>query len=486
MASVLVGFALSLSSTAFALQLLAEKEKLSTPHGKAALHILLFQDLAVIPALAIIPMVAISDITAESTIALGLGKLILVLLSFYIFARYLLRPILRFVAEIRTHEIFTATALLLVLGSALIMESIGVSMALGAFFAGVLVADSEYRYQLEADIEPFKELLLGLFFMAVGMSANLGLLFAEPLAVLLIVLSLVVLKTVILFITGKVSGLSKNESLSLGLCLSQGGEFSFILFALAASHNLLDNSIKDFLVVAVTFSMATTPLLVQLHKKISQRYSQRNKPEKFDAIDTQKPTVVLAGVGRFGQIVLRILRTQGIQFTAIDSDSQHVDFVRRLGNKVFYGDASNKQLLDTAATASAKIFVLAVDNVETLIKIAEMVKRDYPNIRLLARARTRMHEMKLRAIGADFIIRETLLSSISLAENLLVSLDITDEKAADIVDRFYQHDKKTLNRQFTYRNDQERLIQTSNEAAEELKELFAEDKIAYLNRTDST
>jgi|GEM_PF-735135 len=232
--------------------------------------------------------------------------------------------------------------------------------------------------------------------------------------------------------------------------------------------------------------MATTPLLVQLHKKISQRYSQRNKPEKFDAIDTQKPTVVLAGVGRFGQIVLRILRTQGIQFTAIDSDSQHVDFVRRLGNKVFYGDASNKQLLDTAATASAKIFVLAVDNVETLIKIAEMVKRDYPNIRLLARARTRMHEMKLRAIGADFIIRETLLSSISLAENLLVSLDITDEKAADIVDRFYQHDKKTLNRQFTYRNDQERLIQTSNEAAEELKELFAEDKIAYLNRTDST
>jgi len=252
MASVLVGFALSLSSTAFALQLLAEKEKLSTPHGKAALHILLFQDLAVIPALAIIPMIAIGDITAESTIALGLGKLILVLLSFYIFARYLLRPILRFVAEIRTHEIFTATALLLVLGSALLMESIGVSMALGAFFAGVLVADSEYRYQLEADIGPFKELLLGLFFMAVGMSANLGLLFAEPLAILLIVLSLVVLKTVILFITGKVSGLSKNESLSLGLCLSQGGEFSFILFALAASHNFLDNSIKDFLVVAVT------------------------------------------------------------------------------------------------------------------------------------------------------------------------------------------------------------------------------------------
>lgn len=482
MSSMVIGFGLSLSSTAFALQLLGEKKQLSTPHGKAALHILLFQDLAAIPALAIIPILAIGVVTAENSAALGLGKLAFVLLFFYVFARYLLSPILRFVAEIRTHEIFTAAALLLVLSSVLIMDSIGVSMALGAFLAGVLVADSEYRYQLAADIDPFKELLLGLFFMAVGMSANLGLLVDQTSTILLIVVSLVLLKAIILFVIGQVARLSKNESLSLGLCLSQGGEFSFILFALAASHNLLDNDLKDLLVVAVTLSMATTPFLVQIHKTLSQHFSNRNKPEIFDVIDTKKPTVVVAGVGRFGQIVLRILRTQGIEFTAIESDSEHVDFARKLGNKVFYGDASNKYLLDTAETASAKVFVLAVDSIEVSMKIAEMVKREYPDIRLLARARSRMHEMKLREVGADFIIRETLLSSMSLAENLLISLNITGEKAADIVERFYQHDKKTLDKQFAYRNDQERLIQTSKEAAEELEGLFAEDKLANLNK----
>lgn len=482
MTAAIVGFGLSLSSTAFALQLLAEKKTLPTPHGKAALHILLFQDLAAIPALAIIPLLAIGDITTESSVALGLSKLILVLVSFYLFARYLLRPILRFIAAIRTHEIFTAAALLLVLSSALIMESIGVSMALGAFLAGVLVADSEYRYQLEADIDPFKELLLGLFFMAVGMSANLGLLISQPVTILVIVLSLVLLKAFILFIIGKIARLSNNEALSLGLCLSQGGEFSFILFSLAANQNLLNNEIKDLLVVAVTLSMATTPLVVQAHKNLVQRYSNRNKIEKYDVIDTKKPTVVLAGVGRFGQIVLRVLRTQNIAFTAIDSDSQHVDFVRKLGNKVYYGDASNKHLLDTAETASARVFVLAVDDVATSIRIAGLVKREYPDIRLLARARTRMHEMQLRALGADFIIRETLLSSMSLAENLLISLDLSADRAADIIERFYQHDRKTLDKQFAYRDDQKRLIQTSREAAEELKEIIAADKLAYQNK----
>ncbi|MCL4157150.1 UNVERIFIED_CONTAM: hypothetical protein GTU68_055663, partial [Idotea baltica] len=398
MTAAIVGFGLSLSSTAFALQLLAEKKKLPTPHGKAALHVLLFQDLAAIPVLAIIPVLAMSDISAGNDMPLAIAKLVGVLIAFHLFARYLLRPMLRFVAAIKTHEIFTAAGLLLVLGSALIMESIGVSMALGAFLAGVLVADSEYRHQLEADIDPFKELLLGLFFMAVGMSANVGILIDQLSTVVLIAIGLVALKTAVLLVIGKVAQLGKNESLSLGLCLSQGGEFGFILFSLAAIQNLLAND-------------ATTPLTVLLHEKIVKHYSNKQQTESYDNIDTDKPVVILAGVGRFGQIVLRILRTQGIEFTAIDSDSQHVDFVRRLGNKVYYGDASNKQLLDTADTAAATIFVLAVNNVETSLKIAELVKREYPHLRLLARARTRMHEMRLRALGADFVIRETLLSS---------------------------------------------------------------------------
>lgn len=482
--AIIVGFGLSLSSTAFALQLLEEKKKLSKPHGRAALHILLFQDLAAIPALAIIPMLAINDITAGDSITLGIVKVVLVLLSFYLVARYLLRPTLRFVAAIRTREIFTAAALLLVLGSALIMDSIGISMGLGAFLAGVLVADSEYRHQLEADINPFKGLLLGLFFIAVGMSANLGILIDQLSNILLIALGLVLLKTLVLFVIGKITQLSKNESLSLALCLSQGGEFGFILFSLALSQNLLDNEIKDLLVVAITLSMAMTPIIVLAHEKISQRFLNKKKTEDYDVIDAEKPSVVLSGVGRFGQIVLRILRTQGIEFTAIDSDSQNVDFVRRLGNRVYYGDASNKQLLDTAGIASAHTFVLAVDDVETSIKIAELIKREYPDIRLLARAKTRMHEMKLRALGADFIIRETLLSSISLTEKLLVSLNFTAEKAANITERFYQHDQDTLDRQFAHRHNQKMLIQTTKEAAQELEELFIEDKLLYQKKDD--
>tara|TARA_R110001599_G_scaffold353869_1_gene601195 strand:+ start:3213 stop:5003 length:1791 start_codon:yes stop_codon:yes gene_type:complete len=480
--AAVVGFGLSLSSTAFALQLIGEKKNLSTPHGKAALYILLFQDLAAIPALAIIPVIAIGEITTGTSITLGLTKVVLVLFSFYLFARYLLRPILRFVAAIRIHEIFTAAALLLVLGSALIMESIGVSMALGAFIAGVLVADSEYRYQLEADIDPFKGLLLGLFFIAVGMSANLGLLISKPGSILIIALGLVLLKTCILFVIGKTARLPNNESLSLGLCLSQGGEFGFILFSLAASYGLLDNETKDLLIVAVTLSMATTPIMVLVHEKTKERFSNGSSTERFDAINTERPKVVLAGVGRFGQIVLRILRTQGIEFTAIDSDSEHVDFLRRLGNRVYYGDASNKQLLYTADTASAHSFVLAVDNIETSIKIAEMVKREYPDIRLLARAKTRMHEMRLRALGADLVIRETLLSSIFLTKDLLVSLDFTTEAAASVTERFYQHDRETLDKQFADRHDQKKLIQTTKEAADELEALFSEDRLAYLNK----
>ncbi|MCF7981766.1 MAG: monovalent cation:proton antiporter-2 (CPA2) family protein [Pseudomonadales bacterium] len=481
-----IGFGLSLSSTAFALQLLAERQDLATPHGRSALHILLFQDIAVIPVLALIPLAAINEIDGQA-IALGaVSKTIAIIAAFWLFTRYLLRPALRFVASARIHEVFTAAALLLVLGTALLMHSIGVSMALGAFMAGVLVADSEYRHQLEADIKPFKGLLLGLFFMSVGMSANLSVFAEQAVIILLIVAGLILVKSIILSLIARVAKLKSNDARRLGLYLSQGGEFGFILYTLAADYYLLPVELKDLLVVAVTLSMVMTPLILLLHEQIMRRISGTAEVPVYDTIDTTDSKVILAGFGRFGQIISRILRTQHIRFTAIEIDPGHVDFVRRLGNKVYYGDASNKKLLEVANTKNAEVFVLAVGNIEKSIKIAELVRREFPNARLFARARTRKHEMRLRALGAEMIIRDTLLSSMYLAEKILIALGLPSEQAMLAKERFYTHDCTTLDKQFAYREDQQMLIQTSREAATELEQLFSEDELEYAKVIEST
>lgn len=475
----IIGFGLSLSSTAFALQLLAERQDLATPHGRSALHILLFQDIAVIPVLALVPLAALNGFEGQGMSLGGISKTIAIIVTFWLFARYLLRPALRFVASARIHEIFTASALLLVLGSALLMHSIGVSMALGAFLAGVLVADSEYRHQLEADIAPFKGLLLGLFFMSVGMSANLGIFAEQTVSILLIVTSLILVKFIILSLIGRAAKLKGNDARRLGLYLSQGGEFGFILYTLAADYHLLSVELRDLLVVAVTLSMVMTPLLLLLHEQLMRKIQRTVEDPVYDTIDSADSKVIIAGFGRFGQIISRILRTQHIRFTAIEIDPGHVDFVRRLGNKVYYGDASSKKLLEIANIQKVEVFVLAVGNVEKSIKIAELIRREFPDTRLFARARTRKHEMRLRALGAEMIIRDTLLSSMYLAEQLLIALGLPSEQAMLTKERFYAHDCATLDKQYVYREDQQMLIQTSREAATELEQLFSEDELAY-------
>lgn len=480
-AALVVGFGLSLSSTAFVLQLLTERRELSTPPGRSAVHVLLFQDIAVIPFLALIPVLAGTDATLNRNTLSEIVLPLLLVLSFWFFARYLLRPLLHFVAAARIQEVFTAAALLLVLGAALMMQTIGISMALGAFLAGVLVADSEFRHQLEADIQPFKGLLLGLFFLAVGMSANLGLLIERPLTILAVVGGVLLIKAVILLLIGRVVKLRIGEAALLGLYLSQGGEFGFILFSLAADYQILSNDLRDLLIVAVTLSMVSTPAILLLYEQIMRRIPVKTPPPVYDyeAINSPNPKVIMAGFGRFGQIISRILRTQHIAFTAIEIDPDHLDFVRRLGNKVYYGDASDKKLLDAAHIEAAELFVLAVGNVEKSIQVAEAVKRDYPHVRLFARARTRRHEMRLRALGAEVIIRDTLLSSMFLAEKTLIALGFSELHAATARERFYQYDKATLDKQFAYREDQEMLVQTSRQAARELEQLFSEDELAY-------
>lgn len=480
--ALVIGFGLSLSSTAFALQLIAERKQVASSHGRSALHILLFQDLAVIPALAIIPIVTVDALGSSTGIARNIVSTMATLIAFWLFARFLLRPILRFVAAAGIHEIFIAAALLLVLGSALLMQAIGVSMALGAFLAGVLVADSEYRYQLESDIEPFKGLLLGLFFMAVGMSANLGLLVAETGSVVLIAVAIVFCKGVLLFITARLVKLDTAQALLLAVCLSQGGEFGFILFSLSAQHKLMTVELSELLIMAITLSMMMTPLLLYVAEQWIKKSAASEQSPDYDVIDVPDPRVIIAGFGRFGQIIARMLRTQNIFFTAIEINSGHVDFVRRLGSKVHYGDASQKQLLDTAGTDKAEVFVLAIGHVETSVKIAEIVKHNYPNVRLFARARNRRHEMRLRTLGVDGCIRDTLLSSMQLAERILLLLGLTAEKAAYVKQQFFLHDAETLNRQIDHVGDQEALMKSQRDALNELEGLFSEDTSSFFKR----
>lgn len=475
-AAVVIGFGLSLSSTAFALQIIADKGNSQSPHGRVALHILLFQDLVAIPALAFIPLISVGDAGTNAELAIAMVKTFITLFIFWLFMRYLLRPILGFIASTRTREIFTAASLLLVLGSALVMESVGISLALGAFLAGVLVAGSEYRHQLEADIDAFKGLLLGLFFITIGISVNFSLLTEKTASITIIAIAIVLCKAAILLLVGYVAKLKRIELTKLAICLSQGGEFGFILFSLAAEYHLLASEVNELLIVAVTLSMITTPLIFIVYEKIQIRFLNKRERVVFDEIEPQESRVIIAGFSRFAQIISRILRTQGINFTAIELDPDHVDFVRRLGSRVYYGDASNKKLLEAAGIEHADIFILAVGNVAASIKIASLVKREYPNIRLFARARTRMHEMQLRALGAEVIIRDTLLSSMYLAEKVLVAFGLSTEKAEEAKNRFYVHDVQTLDKQFVYREDLKMLIQTTREASDELERLFMEDR----------
>jgi glutathione-regulated potassium-efflux system ancillary protein KefC/glutathione-regulated potassium-efflux system protein KefB len=483
MTAVIVGFGLSLSSTAFVLQLLAERKALTAAHGRASFGVLLFQDLAVIPAIAVLPLLASKNgLVMDRGLLLEMSEVALVLAIFVFGGRYLLRPLLRIVALAQIHEIFTAAALLIVLGAGLLMETAGISMGLGAFLAGVLVADSGYRHQLEADIEPFKGLLLGLFFIAVGMSANLGLLVSAPGLVLGIVAALLAVKALILFALALVSGLPRGNATAFAVVLSQGGEFAFVLFTAAQAGGLMSREIAEHLILAVTLSMASTPLLYAWHEVRLARARAGVSERPFDQVEDTEHRVVIAGFGRFGQIIARILASMQIPFTALDASPVQVDFVRQFGNKIYYGDARRLDLLRAARIDKARVFVLAVDDVESSVQIAETVKSHFPHLKLYARARNRQHEMHLKSLGVDAIIRETLLSSLYLAEQVLIGLGLSAADARRAAEIFRRHDQETLERQLAIRDDREALIESSKDSARQLKALFEAD--AQARRSD--
>lgn len=467
-AAALIGFAFALSSTAFVLQLLGETNQLNHPHGRAAFGVLLFQDVAVIPAIAIVNLVAPAAagghvIQPLALLLVGAGVVV---------ARLTLRPMLRIVAATGIHELFLAASLAIVIGAALAMQEVGLSMGLGAFVAGVLVADSEYRHQLEADVTPFKGLFLGLFFISVGMSTDLGLLVEMPLHVLALAGGLVLLKTAAMVPVGLFWQLGRADALRAAIVLSQGGEFAFVLLS-AAAGSLIETALVELLILVITLSMVTTPFLAQAVEWFLNR-----APEER-AFDSDHPTeshVVIAGFGRMGQIIARVLTMRGIPFTALDASPGHVDFVRKFGNETYYGDATRLDLLHAAHVGRTKAFVIAVSSEEASLKIASMLRETWPHIEIIARARNRQHELKLRELGVRHVLRETLLSSLALSEALLQVLGDSPAEARHAIDTFRRHDSRTIERQLAVLHDEEAFRSAAMDAQEELQSLFDADQ----------
>jgi glutathione-regulated potassium-efflux system protein KefB len=470
-AAVFAGLALSLSSTAFALQLLEEKGELALRHGRLAFAVLLFQDLAAIPLIALPPLFAVKD-AAQQMELLSAAKAIGVIVLVVVIGRYLLDGIFSLVARTRVKEAMTASALLTVVGVTLVMEQAGLSASLGAFIAGVLLADSHYRHEIEADIAPFEGLLLGLFFTAVGMSLNLGLIGQSPWLVAGVVVGLLASKSFILYGLGRRAGLEAGPARRFALAISQGGEFAFVLFTSGLSSGVLEKSVADLLSVAVTLSMAATPLLLLLEETLLP------KPiiaRAFDAIPANDGHVVIAGFGRVGQIVARILTAKKIAITAIDSNPEQVEVVRKFGAKIYYGDVSRHEILEAAQTDKARAFVLAVDNVEASVRIAQMVRQHYPHVPIYARARDRRHTHRLMDVGVTAVRRETFLSSIELTRDLLRGLGLSEREVRFVVETFKVHDRRRLYEDYRHYTDVERLQAAARSSTQELEDLFAQD-----------
>ena len=470
-----IGFALAMSSTAMILASLAERRQLTRRHGRDAFAILLFQDLAVIPLLAVLPLLALAQGEKAATDWIAALKGLAVIVAVIAGSRLLVRPALRFVATHGGREVFTAAALLVVVGAALLMERIGVSMSLGAFLAGVLLADSEFRHELEADIEPFKGLLLGLFFVAVGMSANVGLLAEQPVVVIGIAAALIAAKTLIVYAIALAAGAGNDAAQRLAVVLSAGGEFAFVIFGLAGGLGIIAHDLAELLVLAVTLSMLAAPLFISAHEKVLDRVQALRAPPEFDTITEPGNAVVIAGYGRFGQIVSRVLRMCGVAFTALDASSEQVDFVRRFGNKIYYGDASRLELLHAAKVEQAKVFVLAIDDVESSVRTAALVRKHFPQVPILARARNRVHHFRLRELGINTIHRETFPASLDVARQALLRLGFGIAAAEHAVALFKAHDEEQLAVQGAVQHDEAQLIELAKHATDQLRELFEAD-----------
>jgi glutathione-regulated potassium-efflux system protein KefB len=473
-AALVVGLALALSSTAFGLQLLSERKAINSPHGRLAFAILLFQDLAAIPLIAAIPLLGVAA-ASTGPVWQEVLKAVAAIVAVVIGGRYVLRQLFRLAARIGVPEMLTASALLTVLSAGWAMQLAGLSMGLGAFLAGVLLADSEFRHEIESQIDPFKGLLLGLFFMAVGMSIDLKLIAAEPWVVVLGTLALLAIKSTVLFGIGLRPGrLDWREALQLGVVLALGGEFAFVVLAEATHAKLIDAVLQNRLVAVVGLSMALTPLSMIAASRLLRAYPEAAPKRAFDPIPESHPQVILAGFGRFGQIVARMLVAQKIPFVAVETDAVQVDFVRRFGNIVYYGDPSRPDLLRSAGAGHARIFINTIDNPEANLRVTRVVRRLYPTLKIFARAHDRRHAWQLMDMGAE-VTRETFASGLEMGRDVLVALGMSPEQAAQRARKFREHDEALLANQHLIYDDEAALLESAKQARSELEQLFEAD-----------
>jgi glutathione-regulated potassium-efflux system ancillary protein KefC len=474
-AALVTGLSLGLSSTAVSMQVMGEKNLMPTPVGRSAFAVLLFQDIAAIPLLALVPFLAEVPGGSSGLDAMAALKVLGAVVLVVVIGRFLTRPVLRVVARTGQREVFSAFTLLLVLGIAQLMASVGISMALGAFLAGVLLAGSEYRHALETDIEPFRGLLMGLFFIAVGMSVDFGLLGREPLAMAAIVLGFQLLKGLSLAAIAPAIGVSRGERWLLAALLAQGGEFAFVVFGVARTARLLPGEWDARLTLAVALSMALTPLLLILHERWLVSRSKQAEREP-DAIDDAHAQVIIAGFGRFGQIVGRLLFASGIKATVLDHDPDRVESLRTFGFKVHYGDATRIDLLRAAGADRARLFVLAVDDADTSARLAETLRENFPELPIVARVRDVAHWQRLRALGLEVVERETFESALVVGRRALEVLGVRPYEARERADLFRAHNVQTLEAILPRWEDERERTSLARSAREQLEQQMRQDR----------
>jgi monovalent cation:proton antiporter-2 (CPA2) family protein len=473
--AIVLGAGLAMSSTAIVLPMLGERDLLTSPAGRDTFAVLLFQDLAFIPLVALVPLLggdSIPDHVPWHDVARAAVAIAVILVG----GRFLMRPLFRAIGGAKTPEVFTAVALLIVAGTALLATAGGLSPSLGAFMAGVLLSESEYRHELQADIAPFEGLLLGFFFISVGMSADLHLASTQPALLAAATVTLLVAKSVIGFVLARIGGQETTNAVRFALALPQASEFSFVLFGAAVAAGAFGQGEAAFATLVTAASMIATPILFAGSEAFVIPRLKRAPAPEYDTIDADPNPVIICGFGRFGQIVGRVLRMHGIDFTALERNPGQVEVVRRFGNKVYFGDPTRADVLRAAGAEQAKLIVVTLDDPPAVLRTVEVVKRTFPNLAILARARNRWYAHLLMDRDVDGQVRETFYSSLHLARMALTTLGIDEQAAERAVALFRDRDEKTLRETHAIYRDESQVIQSQQQAAEELASLFAADR----------
>ncbi len=473
--AMLIGLTLALSSTAIAMQAMSERSLTASPIGRSAFAVLLFQDIAAIPLVAMIPLLASTgEATTLMSFGLSAAKVAGALVLVVLLGRYVTRPLLHFVARSGMREVFSAVALFLVFGFGILLEMAGMSMAMGAFLAGVLLASSEYRHALESDIQPFKGLLLGLFFIGVGMSIDFGTLVHQPLLIATLLVGFMALKAALLWLVAPWLGVPKKQRGLFAILIGQGSEFAFVIFSTAQTAGVLPVEWAKALTLAVALSMAVTPLLLVLAARMERNAPQDDRPQ--DTIDDENAQVIIAGFGRFGQIAGRLLLANNVHTVVLDHDPDHIETLRKFGTKVFYGDATRVDLLESAGAAQAKVLINAIDDVEANLQLTALAKEHFPNLKIIARARDVDHWYQLRQLGVEAPERELFEGSLRVGREVLETLGLDAYEAREKADLFRRYNLKMLEATVANYEDTEFRIASMQRAKDMLSAAIEQDQ----------